>query len=88
MPGQHKCPCGANLPTLKGLQSHQSQSWECRAWETRAKRAISTSSSNDKELSHLITPPVEPMQLSDDHSELDNINTSSPLPHDPPMIQD
>ena len=37
---------------------------------------------------HLITPPVEPMQLSDGDSELDNINISSPLPPDPRIIHD
>jgi hypothetical protein len=34
------------------------------------------------------TPPVEPMQPSDNDSEMENINISSPLPPDPPVIQD
>ena len=91
MPGQYKCPCGADLPTLKGLRSHQSQSWECRAWARRAKRAVSTSNSEDdmsEEPSQSKTPPVEPMQPSDNDSEMENINISSPLPPDPPIIQD
>jgi hypothetical protein len=91
MPGQYKCPCGADLSTLKELHSHQLQSQDCQAWATRAKRAVSTSSSEDKVLkgpTHLITPPVEPMQLSDNDSELNNINISSPLPPDPSTIHD
>ena len=51
------------------------------------KRAVSTSSSEEGP-THLITPLVEPMQLSDNDSELENINISSPLPPDPPMIHD
>ena len=77
MPGRHKCPCGADLPTLRGLRSHQSQSRECRAWATRAKVA----SGSEDEASEP-TPPVEPMQLSDDKYEAD---IGSPLP---PVIQD
>jgi hypothetical protein len=93
MPGRHKCPCGTDLPTLRGLRSHQSQSRECRAWAARAKGAVSASSSEDEVLegpSHLepTTPPLEPMQLSDDELETDDINIGSPLPPDPPVIQD
>ena len=77
MPGQHKCPCGADLPTLRGLRSHQSQSQECRAWAIKVKVASSSDSSEGEALegpSHLepITPPVESMQLSDDKNETDN----------------
>lgn len=36
----------------------------------------------------MITPPAEPTQLSDNNSELDNINIGSPLPPDPPVIHD
>ena len=93
MPGQYKCPCGADLPTLKGFHSHQSQSWQCRAWATRAKAAVSSSSSKDKVLegpshSEPTSPPGEPMQLSDDGLEMDDIKNNSPLPPDPPTIQD
>ena len=91
MPGRFKCPCGADLPTLKGLRSHQSQSQECRAWARRAKAAVSTSSSEDEasegpSYSKPTSPPVESMQLSDDEYQTENI--SSPLPPDPPVIQD
>jgi hypothetical protein len=93
MPGRYKCPCGADLPTLKGLRSHQSQSRECRAWATRAKAAVSASSSEDEvsegpSHSEPTSPPVESIQLSDDNLETDNINISSPLPPDPLVIQD
>lgn len=93
MPGRYKCPCGADLPTLKGLRSHQSQSRECRAWATRSKAAVSTSSSEDEALegpsqSEPTTPSVEHMQLLDDDLGMDNIDTSSPSPPDPPPIQD
>jgi hypothetical protein len=93
MPGQFKCPCGADLPTLRGLRSHQSQSRECRAWAARTKAAVSTSSSEDEGSegpSYLepTSPPVESMQLSDDEYHTENINIGSPLPPDPPVIQD
>ena len=68
MPGQYKCPCGADLPTLRGFRSHQSQSRQCRAWATRAKAAVSSSSSKDEALegpshSEPTSPPGEPMQM-------------------------
>ena len=92
MPGRYRCPCGSDLPTLKGLRSHQTQSRDCRARATRAKAAVSTSSSED-ELEgpyHLepTPPPIEPMQLSDNEYQAENINLGSPLPPDPPVIQD
>ena len=34
------------------------------------------------------SPPGKPMQLSDDGLEMDDIKISSPLPPDPPAIQD
>ena len=91
MPGRFKCPCGADLPTLRGLRSHESQSRECRAWSTRAKATVSTSSSEDEALegpsySEPTSPLVESMQLSDDEYQTENIG--SPLPPDPPVIQD
>lgn len=89
MPGRYICPCGANLPTLKGFRSHQTQSRECRARATRAKVTVSTSSSEDEAFegpshSEPTSPAVEPMQLSDDNLETDINN--SPLPPDPLVI--
>lgn len=93
MPGRFKCPCSADLSTLRGLCSHQSQSRECRARATRTKAAVSTSSSKDEAFeapSYLepTSPPVESIQLSDDEYPTENINIGSPLPLDPPVIQD
>jgi hypothetical protein len=87
MPGRHKCPCGADLPTLRGLRSHQSQSRECRAWATRAKVASGFEDEASEGPSHSEpTPPVEPMQPSDDEYETDN--SPGPLPPDPLVIHD
>lgn len=88
MPGQHRCPCGAALSTLRGLRSHQSQSRECRAWAKRARVASGSESEESEGQSHSEPIfPAEPqaMHPSDDEYETDN---GSPLPPDPPVIQD
>lgn len=91
MHGPHKCPCGADLPTLRGLRSHQTQSRECKAWAARAKAAISSptsSSDSEDELEGLEGSEPATTPPADDDLDSDNIDIGSPLPPDPPVIED